>query len=77
MGGIKKIQKAIDKTIYGDWSIRLPMTINKVRCLSMLLMAKGHDDELDLDQRDIEGLGLILRDIEDDLEGINQELCKE
>ena len=77
MNKIKEIQKAIDKTIYGDYSIRLPMTISKVRCLSILLMAKSHDDELELDPRDIEGIGLILQDIEDDLEGINQELCKE
>ena len=77
MGEIKKIQKPIDKTIDGDYSIRLPMTITKVRCLSILLLAKSHEDELELDLKDIEGLGLILRDIEDDLEGINQELCKE
>lgn len=77
MGKIKETQKVIDKTIYGDYSIRLPMAISKVRCLSILLIAKSHDDEIDLDPRDAEGLGLILRDIEDDLNGINQELCKQ
>ena len=76
MGEIKETQKATDKTIYGDYSIRLPMTISKVRCLNILLLTKSHEDELELDPRDIEGLGLIFRDIEDDLEGINQELCK-
>jgi hypothetical protein len=76
MGETKERKNVIDKTIYGDYSIRLPMTISKVRCLSLLLLAKSHEDELELDPRDIEGLGLIFRDIEDDLEGINQELCK-
>lgn len=77
METLTEIQEAINKTIYGDYSIRLPMTISKVRCLSILLLAKSHEDELELDLKDIEGLGLILRDIEDDLEGINQELCKQ
>jgi len=74
MSKIKEIQKVIDK--HGDYSIRLPMTITKVRCLSILLLVKSHEDELDLDLRDIEGIGLMLQDIEDDLEGIDQELCE-
>ncbi|MCK4577917.1 MAG: hypothetical protein KAU50_03950 [Candidatus Marinimicrobia bacterium] len=77
MGETKERKKVIDKTIHEDYSLRLPMTISKVRCLNTLLIVKSYDSDIELTPRDIEGLSLILRDIEDDLEGINQELCKE
>jgi len=83
MGGIKKIQKAIetsrqDPEVKDDYSIELSCVISRLSGLSQLMILCGEaGDDIDIQADDIAGIGLILSDILGEIRGINQGLYKE
>lgn len=60
-----------------DFSCELPATINRLRAMGLLMYCCSEDVGDLFDERDVQGIGLLLRDCADDLQAMNDALYPE